>query len=342
MIVKTIFVLDCHTRFRTPSHSLIIPRFNERFTLSLDVVLITSSATKTWAQHKSDQDAGDADEAQTQAQHDEQLAAEADGHGAHRQRGGAVRDVRSGQVRVGVRRAGGVQVAAVDGGADGAPRPRQVGGVGVLDRGRAGHAVRQHFGDGAVARQRAHCVRVRGARAGGAGLPRARRLRGAAEHAQGAEARRGARERVPAAPADGAVRGAGGRGAERGDEQHGAAGGGRGGGHPAAHAEAAHGPLLVFLASTTNGYEGTGRSLSLKLIENLRKQLRCKTHDGAAAKRLREIDPVERWLLCLNANNRPDEELRMYPDPALCQLFRVNRDSLFCFNAISEHFLQRA
>lgn len=27
--------MDCHKRFRTPSHSLIIPRFNERFTLSL-------------------------------------------------------------------------------------------------------------------------------------------------------------------------------------------------------------------------------------------------------------------------------------------------------------------
>ena len=30
------------------------------------------------------------------------------------------------------------------------------------------------------------------------------------------------------------------------------------------------GPYLVFLASTINGYEGTGRSLSLKLIQQLR------------------------------------------------------------------------
>ena len=30
------------------------------------------------------------------------------------------------------------------------------------------------------------------------------------------------------------------------------------------------GPYLVFLCSTVNGYEGTGRSLSLKLIQQLR------------------------------------------------------------------------
>lgn len=33
------------------------------------------------------------------------------------------------------------------------------------------------------------------------------------------------------------------------------------------------GPYLVFLCSTVNGYEGTGRSLSLKLIQQLRQQV---------------------------------------------------------------------
>jgi N-acetyltransferase 10 len=32
------------------------------------------------------------------------------------------------------------------------------------------------------------------------------------------------------------------------------------------------GPYLVFMASTINGYEGTGRSLSLKLLDQLRQQ----------------------------------------------------------------------
>jgi len=34
--------------------------------------------------------------------------------------------------------------------------------------------------------------------------------------------------------------------------------------------KALFGPYLIFLASTINGYEGTGRSLSLKLIQQLR------------------------------------------------------------------------
>jgi N-acetyltransferase 10 len=34
------------------------------------------------------------------------------------------------------------------------------------------------------------------------------------------------------------------------------------------------GPYLVFMASTINGYEGTGRSLSLKLIQQLRESTR--------------------------------------------------------------------
>ena len=32
------------------------------------------------------------------------------------------------------------------------------------------------------------------------------------------------------------------------------------------------GSYLVFMSSTVNGYEGTGRSLSLKLLDSLRKQ----------------------------------------------------------------------
>ena len=56
------------------------------------------------------------------------------------------------------------------------------------------------------------------------------------------------------------------------------------------------GPYLVFLASTINGYEGTGRSLSLKLFEQLRKQaapigentnaVNKKEHTGAATGRV--------------------------------------------------------
>lgn len=40
------------------------------------------------------------------------------------------------------------------------------------------------------------------------------------------------------------------------------------------------GPYLVFLSSTVNGYEGTGRALSLKLIDQLRKQQGASWVDG--------------------------------------------------------------
>ncbi len=95
------------------------------------------------------------------------------------------------------------------------------------------------------------------------------------------------------------------------------------------------GPYLVFMASTISGYEGTGRSLSLKLIKQLREQSRSGARpngDGAievdrssgkaakdttfqSGRSLKEItlsepirytqgDPVEKWLntlLCLDA-----------------------------------------
>ncbi|PWZ03216.1 DUF699-domain-containing protein [Testicularia cyperi] len=43
------------------------------------------------------------------------------------------------------------------------------------------------------------------------------------------------------------------------------------------------GPYLVFLSSTINGYEGTGRSLSLKLIQQLRDNARGVASEAAAA-----------------------------------------------------------
>lgn len=135
------------------------------------------------------------------------------------------------------------------------------------------------------------------------------------------------------------------------------------------------GPYLVFMASTINGYEGTGRSLSLKLIQQLREQARggIKTHDTDVADRntgktskstdknlggrsLREItlaepiryapgDSVEKWLnkvLCLDAT-LPKSRMNTQgcPHPSQCQLLQVNRDTLFSFHPVSEKFLQQ-
>jgi N-acetyltransferase 10 len=136
------------------------------------------------------------------------------------------------------------------------------------------------------------------------------------------------------------------------------------------------GPYLVFMASTINGYEGTGRSLSLKLINQLREQSRGRktnssstvvdratgkeskdgTEPSMAGRSLREItlsepiryaqgDSVERWmndLLCLDAT-LPRSKLGTQgcPHPNECQLLHVNRDTLFSYNPAAEKFLQK-
>ncbi|TPX35479.1 hypothetical protein SmJEL517_g02152 [Synchytrium microbalum] len=154
------------------------------------------------------------------------------------------------------------------------------------------------------------------------------------------------------------------------------------------------GPYLVFISSTINGYEGTGRSLSLKLIQGLREQSRGfaasgarhddrkegvlvdrqghqrSTGDGSAAPQaveglgkstgrvLREIkleepiryapqDPVESWLnklLCLDCCNPSNDSASSTvgsPHPSACELFYVNRDTLFSYHPASEQFLQK-
>ncbi|XP_047453137.1 RNA cytidine acetyltransferase [Mugil cephalus] len=126
------------------------------------------------------------------------------------------------------------------------------------------------------------------------------------------------------------------------------------------------GPYLVFMASTINGYEGTGRSLSLKLIQQLRQQSadsqqsmsaenrNTNTERLASARSLHEVtlhesiryapgDAVEKWLnelLCLDCLNIP-RLISGCPLPQACDLYYVNRDTLFCYHKASEAFLQR-
>jgi len=136
------------------------------------------------------------------------------------------------------------------------------------------------------------------------------------------------------------------------------------------------GPYLVFMASTVNGYEGTGRSLSLKLIQQLRESTRPSlakepTADQATAstsvskktaykaapksRSLREIkletpirysagDNVEKWLnglLCLDATIVSKGSVQGCPHPSQCELYYVSRDTLFSYHPASEVFLQR-
>ena len=114
------------------------------------------------------------------------------------------------------------------------------------------------------------------------------------------------------------------------------------------------GPYLVFLSSTINGYEGTGRSLSLKLLTQLRKESEERVN-SKESRALYEVsleesirykmgDPVEAWLnnfLCLDANKETLELSSKTPEAEDCQLYYINRDSLFSFHKVSELFLQK-
>ena len=133
---------------------------------------------------------------------------------------------------------------------------------------------------------------------------------------------------------------------------------------PLPYVKAMLGPYLVFLSSTINGYEGTGRSLSLKLLQQLRSQTatpnanvrsdKSKSDNSVLGRQLYELtldesirykpgDAVEEWLtnlLCLDAMTHAPI-LSGCPPPDTCQLYYINRDTLFSYHKASELFLQR-
>ncbi|CAL9001205.1 unnamed protein product [Prunus brigantina] len=114
------------------------------------------------------------------------------------------------------------------------------------------------------------------------------------------------------------------------------------------------GPYLVFLSSTVNGYEGTGRSLSLKLLQQLEEQSQMSAKGPISGRLFKKIelkesiryasgDPIESWLhglLCLDITNYIPK-LNGLPAPSECDLYYVNRDTLFSYHKDSELFLQR-
>jgi N-acetyltransferase 10 len=129
------------------------------------------------------------------------------------------------------------------------------------------------------------------------------------------------------------------------------------------------GPYLVFLCSTVTGYEGTGRSLSLKLIEQLRtgsassaglgsgpsRGTSSTRADSGSGRVFREVemktpirygegDPIEQWLydlLCLEAGGKRLPLTGGAPHPDECELYYVERDTLFSRHRASEAFLHR-
>ncbi len=106
---------------------------------------------------------------------------------------------------------------------------------------------------------------------------------------------------------------------------------------------------LTFMASTIQGYEGTGRSLSIKLIDDLRSKQSMsgsrilKEISLTQAIRYADNDPVELWLnklLLLDATNADSFEDSL-EDPNKLELYLVNRDTLFSYHKGSEAFLKK-
>ncbi|CAD7960202.1 unnamed protein product [Amoebophrya sp. A25] len=121
------------------------------------------------------------------------------------------------------------------------------------------------------------------------------------------------------------------------------------------------GPYLVLMSSTVNGYEGTGRSLSLKLLQDLKAQKQLSA-EILLTEPIRYAfgDSVEAWLneLCLldasdavvktkNGNSSKDKNSssssskKILPMPSECELFLVDRTALFSYHQASEKFLKK-
>ncbi|GBE59212.1 ATPase domain containing protein [Babesia ovata] len=101
---------------------------------------------------------------------------------------------------------------------------------------------------------------------------------------------------------------------------------------------------IVIISSTVGGYEGTGRSLSLKLIERFRNTIPDALTEITLKEPIRysKNDSIENWLngvLCLGTPVDDPKERTTLPPPSKCQLYVVNRDVLFSYHSKAESFL---
>lgn len=98
-------------------------------------------------------------------------------------------------------------------------------------------------------------------------------------------------------------------------------------------------PKSIVITSTVQGYEGTGRSLALKLIAELKNKSKHFKHIQLNAPiRYKVDDPVEKWIyqaFCLEATT--DSEITNAP----LRTFFVNRDKLFDGSKRSERLLHQ-
>lgn len=97
------------------------------------------------------------------------------------------------------------------------------------------------------------------------------------------------------------------------------------------------------MASTVQGYEGTGRSLSLKLIQNIKESKSRNLHQIELEQAIRyaDNDPIENWLnklLCLDSV-KDSLTLTEYPSIEDCELYLVDKDTLFSYKNTANEML---
>jgi N-acetyltransferase 10 len=101
---------------------------------------------------------------------------------------------------------------------------------------------------------------------------------------------------------------------------------------------------VTLMSSTVHGYEGTGRALSLKLIDEFKRKpdFVVSELEMKVPIRYSRKDRIEKWLhnlLCLESTEAPPLTKKLV-SPADCAIQLVNRDALFSHKEGSEKFLR--
>ncbi|EPR79922.1 N-acetyltransferase 10 [Spraguea lophii 42_110] len=103
---------------------------------------------------------------------------------------------------------------------------------------------------------------------------------------------------------------------------------------------------LVFLSSTVQGYEGTGRALIQKLFASIRKQSKSKKPfeflelSMNSSIRYSKNDPVEKFLNYILLMNLKPSKLIGCPSPNSCDFYMINKKLLFSYHSSAEQILQ--
>ena len=106
----------------------------------------------------------------------------------------------------------------------------------------------------------------------------------------------------------------------------------------------ATGNHLTLMSSTVHGYEGTGRALSLKLVQEVKRNPAFVVSELEMKMPIRYSlnDGIESWLhklLCLDSTEAPALAGKLVA-PTDCKLYAVNRDALFSHHKATEKFLR--